>query len=486
MRRSTKLLRLSLWALVLFSLAECRPSDPEPFRIVQRTDTLSLARVRALDAMAVPSAIQLTDVGMEGVFNADADDRASPDNTGTVLVTTNGVRYKRAFTGPASAGWFGVNEADDDVGPELQTAINSADDVLVPDGAYTQLTTVRLRSGMSLRGNPGRVTFRLPKNYTSLANAIDPSIHLQNVVIDGLAWEVTSRENGRFGTIYIDSPSVTNLSIRNCRSTDEAAKDSTNWLTLKMPAGKTATNIVVEANSVRAKRMGCEIFNHDNYGIYAGKTIAVRDNFFHDCWFGISLSGPLDGLTVTNNRLLNCSHYGIEIAGAARNVVITGNTFEGGFDKFLIGSNDGNGNGSVVGSMVIESNRTIGQCRGGVQLFNGGAVLFRKNAFSMTGILELAHSTKGGTFTENTLESTANKAVICDNSPDNTFSNNVISTEDSPGNQAVVMAYGSRALNNLLINNKLIKGPGGKHYDAVEGGSLRASQNYDETGAVLP
>ena len=479
------LLRLLLCPGLLFGLAECRSNDPEPIVVVDRTDTLSLARVRALAEFSVPSSIQVTDPGMEGTFQADVGDRESPDNTGTILVTANGVRYKRAFSGPASAAWFGVSEADDDVGPELQVAVNVVDDVVVPDGTYTQRTLVRLRSGMTLRGNPGKVLFRLPASYTALANPIDHSIHLRDVVIDGLAWEVTTREDGRFGLIYIDTPSVTNLTIRNCRSTDEAAKDSTNWLTVKLPAGKTGRNIVVENNTVRAKRMGCEIFNHDNFNQYAGSAITVRNNAFSNCYFGISLSGPLDSLTVTDNRLKDCAHYGIEIAGAARRVVIVGNTFEGRFDKFLIGSNDGGGNGSVVGGMVVENNRTLGQCQGGVQLYNGGTVQFRKNDFSMTGTLELLHSTNGGLFTENRIESTANKAIICDNTANHTFRDNVLSTEKSPGNQAVVMAYGNRAINNSLINNKLIKGPGGKYYEAVEGGSLRATQNFDGQGNPL-
>ncbi len=467
-------------------LCYCKPSDPVPDTIVQREDTLTIARLRSFVNSSVPNRIRITDAGKEGVFKIDEADRTSVDNTGTTLVTTKGYRYKREFSGSANAIWFGVETSDTDIGPELQMAVTATDDLTLPDGNYTQLTPVHLRSDLAIRGNPGKVTIQLPQSYVSLVNANDPSIPLHNVLIDGLSWVVTSQAKGTYGTIYIDGPSVTDLTIQNCTGTDVTAKDSTNWLTVKIQAGRTASNITVRNNVVRAKRMGCEIFNHDNYSIYAGKNIVVSGNTFYDCYFGISLSGPLNQLTVDNNYVKDCGHFGIEIAGAAQNVKITNNKFEGVFDKFLEGSNDGGGNGSIVGGMLISGNTTIGLCTGGIQIFNGGAMQFTKNVFTMTGMIELAHSTAGAVFTENTIVSSWNKAIICDNSPNNTFTNNTISNKSSTENQATFMAYGDKATNNVLTNNKMIQGSGGKPYDAVLGGSYRATMNYDELGNLLP
>ena len=408
---------------------------------------------------------------------------------GSILVTANGKRYKRAFSGPANAAWFGVLPASTDIGPALQAAVNAASIVIVPDGTYTQNTSVNLKSGVTIQGNPGKVIFTLAQTYVSLvslAKASEALTPLENVVIDGLSWAVTSRQTGTFGTIYIDGPTVNNLTVQNCSSTDVAAKDSTNWLTVKIQAGKTANNIVVQNNSVQAKRMACEIFNHDNYGIYAGKNITVSGNNFHDCHFGISLSGPLDGLTVDGNNLANCGLFGIEVAGAARNVKITNNKFTGVFDKFFTGSNDGDGNGSVVGGMVVSGNSTVGLCTGGVQIYNGGTMTFTKNTFTMTGVLELSHSTNGGSFTENVIESSSNKAIICDNTSNNTFSGNTISNRNCPINQATFISYGTKATNNVLTNNKIFRGTGGKYYDNLQGGSTKASMNYDEAGNIIP
>ena len=480
------MLRLGALFLALVVFAHCKPTDPAPDSVVHRVDTMSIAQLRTFSASVIPDKVQITDAGREGVFALDEADLASVDNMGVTLVTAHGHRYKRDFTGPANVFWFGVETSDADIGPELQTAVKATNELMIPDGNYTQLTSVRIRSNLTIRANAGKVLITLPQTYVGFVNAEDPSLPLQHVLFDGLSWNVTSRQTGTYGVIYIDGPTVSDLTVQNCASSDVAAKDSTNWLTLKIQAGKTATNIIVRNNNIQAKRMACEIFNHDNYNIYAGKSIEVSGNNFHDCHFGLSLSGPLSGLKVDNNLIKNCSLFGIEIAGAAQNVTITNNKFEGVFDKFLEGSNDGDGNGTIVGGMIITGNSTVGQCTGGVQLYNAGAATFSKNDFKMSGMLELTHSSAGGMYTDNTIESLANKAVICDNTPNNTFSRNTLSNKANAENQATFVAYGSKATNNVLTNNKLIKGNGGKPYEAVLGGSLSASMNYDETGAPIP
>ena len=490
MKQSIRL-QAGIFVVAITVLSFCRPTDPIPDTIVQREDTLTIARLRSFTNSSVPSRIRITDAGREGLFTLDQADRASADNMGITLVTLKGYRYKREYSGSANAGWFGIESADTDIGPELQMAVDAADDLTLADGNYTQVTPVHLRSNMAIRGNPGKVRIELPQSYVSLVNANDPTIPLKNVLIDGLSWVVTAQGKGTYGTIYIDGPSVTDLTIQNCTGTDVAAKDSTNWLTVKIQANRIATNITVRNNNVQAKRMGCEIFNHDNFDVYSGKNIIVSGNTFHDCFFGISLSGPLDQLTVSDNYVKNCGHFGIEIAGAAQHVSLTNNKFEGVFDKFIAGSNDGIGedgtkNGTIVGGMVVSGNTTVGLVTGGIQFYNGGAMQFNRNNLTMSGTIELAHSTAGCLFTENVLISSSNKAIICDDSPNNTFTGNIISNKSNPENQATILSYRPKAINNVITNNKIIQGKKGKPYDAVLGGNYRASMNYDEAGNLLP
>lgn len=481
------LIRIIFFLVITSMITFCKQEEPD--LVIQRQDTITVAQIRAFNTFPIPNSILIKDAGKEGTFYLDNADKGTPDNTGTVLVTANGKRYKRSFTGPANASWWGVMPLANDIGPALQLAVDAESELVIPDGTYTQSTTVKIRSGLTLKGNPGKVIITMPKTYVSLlqiATPEDAKVPLENVMIDGLSWNITSREDGTFGTIYVDGPTVNNFTVQNCSSTDEAAKDSTNWLTVKIQAGKTGDNIVVRNNSVQAKRMGCEIFNHDNHGIYSGKNITVSGNDFHNCYFGISLSGPLENLKVDNNRVTDCSFFGIEIAGAARQVSITNNVFKGKFNQIFTGSNDGNGNGSVTGSMIVSGNSTDGLCTGGMQIFNGGAISFTKNKLVMTGILELAHSTNGGTFTDNVIESSSNKTIICDETANHTFTGNTISNKSSPGNQATFMSYGTKAINNVLTNNTIIKGTGGKHYDGIQGGVTTASANYDESGKLIP
>ncbi|GAB4024877.1 right-handed parallel beta-helix repeat-containing protein [Spirosoma koreense] len=483
-------LRLSAVVLPFLGFVCCKPSDAVPDGVVRRQDTLTIAQVRALNTSPIPSSIYIRDSGSEGVFTVDKADQSSTDNTGTTLVTQQGDRYKRSFQGAASLLWFGASPSEADIGPALDRAISATSELFIPDGTYTQQTAARLKSNIRIWANPGKVTIVMPKSYVSLSAYASATSttgqNIEHVQIDGLTWQITSRDVGTYGAISIDGPSVNDLTVQNCTSSDAAAKDSTNWLTLKIQAGRTASTIVVRNNNIQARRMACEIFNHDNYNVYAGKNITVSGNTFHDCHFGLSLSGPLEQLTVDNNYVKNCSLFGIEIAGAAQKVSITNNRFEGVFDKFLEGSNDGDGNGTIVGGMIITGNTTVGLCQGGIQLHNGGAVQFSKNNFQMTGVLELLHSTAGGTFTENVIQSSSNKAIICDNTPNHTFSGNTISNKPSPQNQATFLVYGSKATNNVLKNNKLVKGNGGKPYDALLGGSCLASMNYDEAGNAIP
>jgi Right handed beta helix region len=476
-------------ALLILMLANCKPVEVDPDTLIRQTatDTLTLAQVRAFTRADVPANLFLSDAGKQGLFTLDRGDRTTEDNTGIVVVMANGRRYKRQFTGAANAGWFGVLPADDDIGPELQMAVNATSgELFIPDGQYTQQTEVRMRSNLTLRGTPGRVTITLPKIYVSLFSPIDTRPSFDNVFIEGINWVVTAKGTATYGVISIDGPTINNLTIQNCRSTDETAEASTNFLTVKIQAGKTGKNMVVRQNDVRAKRMAFEIFNHDNFNVYAGENINVSNNMIHECEFGISLSGPLDGLVVSENYVKNCSLYGVEIAGASKNVQIINNKFEGTFDKFIEGSNDGNGNGSIVGGLLITGNQTVGTCVGGIQLFNAGAAKFNNNRINMTGRLELlTTSSTGGTYENNVIVSGATHAIICDNAPNNIFRDNTISNQPATNNVATFRAYGARSTGVVVANNRFSKGTGGAYFDAVDGASYSLTNNVNETGNLI-
>ncbi|WP_128547748.1 hypothetical protein [Larkinella soli] len=369
--------------------------------------------------------------------------------------------------------------------------MNTVNNLFIEDGTYTQLTSVAMRSNVTVWGHKGKVTINLPGGYVSLRNG-EPGTPLQNVVIDGINFNVkaTQSYNGSWGPIMCEAPSMENFTVRNCqgiRSSNSAAY--CNFIFIKIQAGKTARGIKIENNYASGFRMGFEIINHDQFGVYAGSDISVVDNTFDNCQFGVSFSGPLDGIKTDNNYFINCSLYGIEIAGAIRNCSITKNRFRGNFERLIAGNNDGAGmnGGSVTDGMHIASNTTIGTCKGSIYLANGGKALFENNIFRMTGRLELVHSTNGGLYTSNYIESQDPVAVINDNVSNNRFIGNYFANVNTNNqNWSVCRSYGSKAKNNTWINNVIHKVPSAGFYiDTDSGGSNKIYDNYDGNGNPL-
>lgn len=93
----------------------------------------------------------ITDAGKQGLFYYDARDVSSPHNGGTVIVNGS-KRYKRVYSGPIDARWFGMvanysGGSGTDNSPALRAAINAATRnqvVVVPNGAYYLKSTITL------------------------------------------------------------------------------------------------------------------------------------------------------------------------------------------------------------------------------------------------------------------------------------------------------------------------------------------------------
>ncbi|GAA3412404.1 right-handed parallel beta-helix repeat-containing protein [Paenibacillus hodogayensis] len=68
----------------------------------------TISDLRALTAPDPDAVYYVTDPGQEGFFSYDSLDSTSADNTGTVLVSGGGARFKRHLSDVLSASWFGT------------------------------------------------------------------------------------------------------------------------------------------------------------------------------------------------------------------------------------------------------------------------------------------------------------------------------------------------------------------------------------------
>ncbi len=449
---------------------------------------LTMAQLRSARTGALPDSIYLTDADKNGVFVLDSSDRHTVDNTGLTLVTASGERYKRLFAGAANAAWFDVSTSDSDIGPELQNAVNSSDMVVIPDGNYTQLTKVILRSNVTIKGNPGKVTIRLTGDtYISFQNFWLEQ-DLQNVTIDGLNWVMasTAHVEGSYGPITIDGPSVHNLTVQNCQSQHTSATANVNWFFLKVQPGKTTDNVVVQNNTVTGARMGAEFLAQRLPVKYLGKNIQCNRNHFENCGFGVSVAGSFDIVDVSDNYLKNCPTYGVEFAGWLHNARLANNRFEGQFTDLFAGNWENDGDGTIsTNGLHVYGNTTVGVCTGKWSVRNGYNMLVEANYLQMTGLLDLSGATTNAQFISNKFISTTENKVIQVNDVGNlNFTSNYISNEGVMNGWLIIIVNGSASTNNVFVNNTLVRSTG-SIIGAGNGATYRFSNNYDKYGVPI-
>lgn len=114
--------------------------------VAETFNALQLADYTALRAYAGPrKSVYVTGYlgsaapsGIAGMFVRDDSDTTSTDDGGTVLVATNGKRWKRRYDGRVSVMWFGVKgDGSTDDTTALQAAINSGKkDLIIPPGTF--------------------------------------------------------------------------------------------------------------------------------------------------------------------------------------------------------------------------------------------------------------------------------------------------------------------------------------------------------------
>lgn len=144
----------------------------------------TIAELRANSAPDADFIYFVTDRGKEGPFYYDPADTVSPDNTGTVIVSSSGARFKRIYDGEVTVTWFGaVGDGIADDSDAIQAAIDAA------AGG-----TVRIPKGIF------RVTRQLELNWD---HSVSPVEHRQALSVIGAGKEATEIVSEITGGQYV-------------------------------------------------------------------------------------------------------------------------------------------------------------------------------------------------------------------------------------------------------------------------------------------
>lgn len=160
-----------------------------PYEFKNKYNT-TIAQIRLHTGKLPSEYFSTTDKGQEGDWVYDPIDTVSADNTGTILVTADGKRLKRMFSGGVSVKWFGAigDGTVDDV-----EAINSTIQYVVdkfggeayfPSGIYSISSSIIGRRSVVLNGEGGYDYSGMPTQYGTTIRPTDDFSSDQVIIFD--------------------------------------------------------------------------------------------------------------------------------------------------------------------------------------------------------------------------------------------------------------------------------------------------------------
>jgi parallel beta-helix repeat protein len=325
---------------------------------------LTLADLRLTSAPDPLAVYFVTDSGKEGYFRYDSSDTSSADNTGTVVVSTSGARFKRMTDGEfVNVKWFdakGDGIADDTAA--MQTALYAgAGTVFVPDGIYivdgvvswanrdTPNRGLDIPDNTHLQLSPKaviRIVTNSSDSYTIIRVQDRSNVRISGGTIEGDRTTHTgSGGEWGYGICLNGAKNVTieNIIVRNCWGDGV-------FISRSVATTAPSSNIkIVGLTSDNNRRQGMSCLAVD--GLYVGGS-SFRNTNGTPPQSGIDFEAELD-MTNKNIKIIGCEFVnnagdGIQLNNAASHFIFSSCTFVGnggrGVSAFL------NAYGSIIGN----------------------------------------------------------------------------------------------------------------------------------------
>lgn len=327
--------------------------------------------------------------GIAGVFQHDPSDTTSADNGGTVIVGTDGRRWKRDFSGFVNVQWFGADPSGQaDSTASGTAAISTGKSVYWPSGAYkvSPVTTGRphsepnrtsawvLSNNQTMFGDgaASRLLWGTPATRQCFFKAANCSnVALKNLRFDGgySSIIVDPTADGSVNGVLIEGCYFENLLIDvlggNQLAIDSTSKFAKNITVRGCKTAGPTVHSVLFTNCYNAQAIG-NSFNNVAGGFcvdasQGSRNVVIANNTADTCQYFCKVESSDSGavnptkfasheVVIANNTAINVTFTGIFLNSAADHIAITGNVMVG-FSTYGIFLDQASGfthNGSVT------------------------------------------------------------------------------------------------------------------------------------------
>jgi len=297
---------------------------------------VTIAELRALTSPEADRIYFVKDRYQEGSYYYDASDTTSTDNTGIILMSVSGARFRRIFEGPADVKWFGAKgDGTTDDTAAIQLAINSHAHIYFPPSSYKITDYVFLQDNSRIEGTrSSKIFMSANPDGVNLISAKDKvNVTIDNLWIEGVygvgnPFPVRGVMEGQGVTLAVYG--CRNVLITNCYFTYNGLGSGNIYVSK-------CKDVVVTNNYVEKSMNGIcfdNWYGEDNTpGGTHVENVTVANNVLSDMG-GRAIACDLDedvartsNIAIVGNTIRGAAYAAIAIN--ARGVTVVGNIIDG-------------------------------------------------------------------------------------------------------------------------------------------------------------